>query len=78
MRFFKSALAAGSHLHTRQVIHTDIKPENFVLIACLAEKDLGGHTLKLADFASAVCALPSARIFPSRADVQARGLHVTT
>ena len=75
---FKSALAAGSHVHSRQIIHTDIKPANFVMITCSADKELGGHQLKLADFGSAVCALPSARTFPTRADVQARGLRVTT
>ena len=40
---------------------------------------MGGHTLKLADFGSAVCALPSARTFPARDNVQAaRGVGVTT
>ena len=39
---------------------------------------MGGHTLKLADFGSAVCALPSARTFPARDQVQAWALGVTT
>ena len=49
-----------------------------MLLTCSGYKDLGDHPPNLADFGSAVCALPSARTFPTRADVQARGLRVTT
>ena len=76
--FFKSALAAGSHLQSRFVIHTDIKPENFLLLPSPADTDLCGHQLKLADFGSALCAFVGARTSETRADVQARGIRVST
>ena len=46
----KEALLATKHLHDRDIVHLDIKPENLLLTT----KDDGGH-IKLADFGLAIC-----------------------
>ena len=47
--FTRQALAAVAHAHSRQIIHCDIKPENFILF--------DGNRLRLADFGFSKIAL---------------------
>ena len=76
--FLRSASAAGRHLHSRMVVHTDIKPANFLLMPSAADTDLGGYQLELSDFGSAVTALLGARRFQTRADAEAVSRGTTT
>lgn len=46
----KEALLATKHLHDKNIVHLDIKPENLLL----TNKDDSGH-IKLADFGLAIC-----------------------
>lgn len=90
--FFKSALAAGRHIHSRLIIHTDMKPANFVLLpaglpadgmtaagqAGLTADGFRGHRVVLVDFGSAELEVPGTRFFPPRGVIAKRGLGVGT
>ena len=72
--FYKAALAAGRHIHSRRILHTDIKPSNFLLLLAprtvsgwmLVAPDGGCYQVVLADFGSAQLDVSGARAFLRR------------
>ena len=74
--FLKPVVAACSHVHARNIIHCDIKPDNFLLQPCDGRADIEGYRLLLADFGEATSTVTSCRELPSRSVVQKHGLQI--